>query len=120
MTSQNNHPSDPNPINSKSVIKRLGVQREPSEWALAESAQIIRSYHKKLQLWRAIAESLDFTAMKAREDEREVIAKDLEMPTQELLLHTGELTSREIRTIKAVLKWKASIIRHRTDTKEGI
>ena len=38
-------------------------------------------------------------------------AKCLEISADEIRLHAGEMTAQEMRSVKAVLKWKAAQIR---------
>lgn len=50
----------------------------------------------------------------ARAEEREACARSLEMTNAELLLMAGEMTAQELRTVQAVLKAKAAMIRRNT------
>ena len=46
-------------------------------------------------------------------DEREACAKLCELTTAEILLAAGEMTAQELRTVRAVLAWRARTIRSR-------
>lgn len=48
---------------------------------------------------------------KAVLSERERCARVLERPMSDILLHAGEMTAQERRTVKAVLRWLAAEIR---------
>lgn len=50
------------------------------------------------------------TGKEAKEAERHRCAKLMHVTSQELLLAAGEMTAQELRTVKAVLKWKEAQI----------
>lgn len=47
----------------------------------------------------------------------EVAAKSLEMSADTIRLHAGEMTAQEMRSVQAVLRWKAAEIRGKADEK---
>lgn len=55
------------------------------------------------ELWGVLSEEFS-------ESERKRAAKLLRSTSAELLLAAGEMTAQELRTVKAVLSWKASLI----------
>lgn len=61
-----------------------------------------------------MAEDAKDLVAQARADEREACARSLEMTNAELLLMAGEMTAQELRTVQAVLKAKAAMIRRNT------
>lgn len=50
-------------------------------------------------------------ALEAYRDGLRHAADMLEMSSQTIRLHAGEMTSQEMRTVKAVLAWRARVIR---------
>ena len=48
---------------------------------------------------------------KTKNEEREVCAKMMELSDQQIRLMAGEMTAQEMRTVKAILKNRATVIR---------
>lgn len=99
-----------------------GISDAEREVYLDAADTAVRAVESKSSEARAGAEPA--VAVAARSDgcsawleavaaEREACAKLLELSTGELLLGAGEMTAEELRTVKAVLAWRARVIRGR-------
>lgn len=62
-------------------------------------------------LLAAAGPSIEAALQEALIAERETAAQKLELSTSELLLLAGEMSAQELRTVKAVLKNRAAVIR---------